>query len=499
MIFDEYDQFDALGLAEQVRRRRVSAADLLETALARLEDVNGALNAVIHPMVDHAREAAARIDAGRGGGPFAGVPFLLKDLGLTVPGVPTSNGSRFAPDVVPTVESELVRRYREAGLVSFGKTNTPELGIQPVTEPERFGPTRNPWDLARTAGGSSGGAGAAVAARVVPMAQGGDGGGSIRIPAACGGFFGLKPTRGRAPTGPDASELWSGYAIEHVLTMSVRDSAAALDAIAGVEPWAPYHPPPAEGFLEALKTPVGRLRVAFHTDPAMPSTVHPHCVAAVREVASLLTELGHEVEEVAPGHAPFALAEAFLTVVAANTAAEIDELGRKAGVRPRSRDFEVTTWLTRLIGRLATGADVVAAQRALQAESRRLQRRYEAYDVVLTPTLGAPPVPIGALNATGAAAALQALIARAARTAPLRLPGVMRKAVERVYDFIPFTPVANFTGQPSMNVPLVWTEGLPIGTLFTGRFGEDARLLRLAHQLETARPWRDRRPPLLGG
>ncbi|MEO0323142.1 MAG: amidase [Myxococcota bacterium] len=497
MIFEEYDQFDALGLAEQVRRRRVSAGELLETAMARLEHVNGTLNAVIRPMVDQGRAAAARVDEGRGGGPFAGVPFLLKDLGLTVPGVPTSNGSRFAPGFVPSTESELVRRYREAGLVVFGKTNTPELGIQPVTEPERFGPTRNPWDLSRTAGGSSGGAGAAVAARVVPMAQGGDGGGSIRIPASCGGLFGLKPTRGRAPTGPDASELWSGLALEHVLTLSVRDSAAALDAIAGVEPWAPYHPPPTEGFLDALKTPVGRLRVAFHADPAMPSSVHPHCVAAVHDVAALLSELGHDVEEVSPGHAPFALAEAFLTIVAANASAEIDALAARAGVRPRPGDFEATTWLTRLIGRHASAADFVKAQHTLQAETRRLQRRYEAYDVVLTPTLGAPPVPLGALQASGPEAALQRALARLDQTAALRLPGLMKKAVERVYAFIPFTPVANFTGQPSMSVPLVWTEGLPIGTLLTGRFGDDALLLRLASQLEAARPWRDRRPPLI--
>ncbi|MEM1415850.1 MAG: amidase, partial [Myxococcota bacterium] len=267
----------------------------------------------------------------------------------------------------------LVRRYREAGLVVFGKTNTPELGLHPVTEPARFGPTRNPWDLTRTSGGSSGGAGAAVASGVVPFAQGGDGGGSIRIPAACGGVFGLKPTRGRTPVGPDASEQWSGFAIQHVISRSVRDSAAALDAVAGVEPWAPYHPPAiAETFLEALRTPIGRLRVAFHTEPAMPATVHADCVAAAREVAELLVELGHEVEEVPPGHDRQALAEAFFTVLSANTAAEIDALEAKTGRRPRPEHFEATTWLSGLIGRRVSGGDFVTAMRRLQAETRRL-------------------------------------------------------------------------------------------------------------------------------
>ncbi len=496
-MFTEYDDYDALGLAQLVTDGEVTAGELVETCIARIEKVNPKLNAVIHRLYERARAAAER----PAGGPFRGVPFLLKDLLQTLEGVPTVAGSRFYVGWIPRTESELARRYRASGLITVGKTNTPELGLMPVTEPELWGPTSTPWKPGRTSGGSSGGAGASVAAGIVPMAHGGDGGGSIRIPAACCGVFGLKPTRGRTPTGPDASEHWNGFAIEHVLSRSVRDSAAALDATTGPEPFAPYYPPhQSRPFLEEAGADPGRLRVGFSTEPAMPSQVHGDCVAAVHEVAKLLEDLGHDVEEVRPGYEPMELARHFFTVVAANTAAEIAEAEARLGRPATPRDFETATWLSAQLGHLFSGAELVEALRALQAETRRLVHRLGDYDVILTPTLGQPPPEHGALQPKGLEAKVQELVARSNLRTPLRLPGLLEKTLERVFHFIPFTPVANFTGQPSMNVPLVWNdEGLPIGTQFTGRFGEDGRLLRLAAQLEQARPWKDRRPPVHAG
>lgn len=484
-------QDDALGLAARVASKEVSPTELVEDAIARIEKVNPQLNAVVHPLYVQARARAQTPLEG----PFAGVPFLLKDLGQTIAGAPTVGGSRFFRGEIASEDSELFGRYQAAGLITLGKTNTPELGLMPVTEPEVFGPTRNPWDTSRTCGGSSGGAAAAVASGMVPMAHGGDGGGSIRIPSACAGIFGLKPTRGRTPAGP-MSEHWSGFAIEHVLSISVRDSAAALDAVEGVEPYAPYHPPHKEGsYLGEVSRDPGRLRVAFTTDPAMPSDVHPDCVAAVADAAKLLEDLGHEVNEVSPRWNSSELASAFFTVVSSNVAAEIREAEIRLGKKAKSTDFETSTWLAAMMGRIFTGAEVVTAQRALQTETRRLVRVFGGYDVLLTPTLGQPPLAVGAMKAPRAEARLQELIARTGFKAPLRLGPVLEQTINRVYQWIPFTPVANFTGQPSMNVPLHWNaEGLPIGTMFTGRFGDEATLFRLAAQLEQARPWRDRRP-----
>lgn len=492
-LFDDYDDHDALGLAELVRKGEVSAETLVETCIARIEALDPELNAIVHPLYQQARAAAAE---GEHRGPFAGVPFLLKDLIQHIAGVPTVSGSRFYKGWVPMDDTLLYRRYRDAGLITVAKTATPEFGIQPVTEPDIFGPTCNPWDLGRTSGGSSGGTGAAVAARIVPMGHGGDGGGSIRIPASCCGIFGLKPTRARTPIDP-ASEAWNGFAIEHVLSVSVRDSAAALDATEGPAPHAPYYPPHHEGtFLEATKKDPGALRIAFHTDPAMPSTPHADCIDAVTEVVRLLEDLGHEVIERPPMHEPEQLANAFFTVVAANTAADIREAEALVGRKATAKDFETATWLSAMMARNFTAEEVITAIRTLQAETRRLTERYRDFDVILTPTLGQPPVEHHALRPKGAEAAAQTLIARSGARAVLKLPGLLEKTVSEVFDFIPYTPVANFTGQPSMNVPLVWNgDGLPIGTMFTGRFGDEATLFSLAAQLEQARPWRDRKPP----
>lgn len=493
--FAEYSSYDALGLAELVQKGEVSPGELVEECIARVERVNPTLNAVILTLYQQAR-AAAREPLGDGA--FAGVPFLVKDLILAMPGVPTNMGSRFYRGWIPGYETTLWTRYREAGVLAVAKTNTPEFGMLPVTEPDLFGPTCSPWDTSRTSGGSSGGAGAMVAAGVVPMAHGGDGGGSIRIPSSCCGIFGLKPTRARTPAGPAVSENWNGFALEHVLTRTVRDSAAMLDATDGPEASAPYHAPAKERpFLDEVGADVGALRIGFHCEPPMPSEVHPDCIEAVGEVAKLCESLGHHVEEVRPNHDRYVLAKAFMTVVAANTAADLTDAQKLLHRRAKKSDFETETWLSAMMGGLFSAEDFVHALHVLQAESRRLVRELGQYDVILTPTLGQPPVPHRSLRAQGTEARLQKAVVRADFVSALKLPGVIEKAVERVYHFIPFTPVANFTGQPSMSVPLVWNRQLlPVGTMFTARFGDEACLFRLAAQLEEARPWKDRRPPV---
>ncbi len=495
--FTEYDRYDGLGLAERVRRKEISPAELVEEAIRRIETVNPHINAVIHPMYDLARR---QVQEGLPEGPFQGVPFLLKDLLAYAAGVPTRNGSRFFRDFVPDHDSEIVRRYRAAGVVILGKTNTPELGLVPYTEPALFGPSRNPWDLSRTTGGSSGGSGAAVAARLVPLAHGNDGGGSIRIPASCCGVFGLKPTRGRIPMGPDIGEAWRGMAIHHVLTLSVRDSAAMLDATAGPDVGAPYIiPPPQRPFLEEVGRDPGRLRVAFTTRPLLPGTVHPDCVRGVEETARLCQDLGHDVEEAAPQIDGHAFARDFLTMVCAETRADIAEGEVLTGKKARYGEFEPATWALGLLGRQISAGEYASALRSLQYAARQVGAFFERYDVLLTPTLATPPMEIGWLQPTGVKAfALKLLGSLNAGALLNKLAGIEALA-EEVFAFIPFTPVFNVTGQPAMSVPLVWNdEGLPIGMHFVARFGEEATLFRLAGQLEQARPWFDRRPPVCG-
>jgi amidase len=499
MTIGEYDQLDGLEMAALVRAREVTPGELLEEAIARVERVNPRINAVVRPLYDRARQAA-------GGplpeGPFRGVPFLLKDLHAALAGVPLSFGCRFLSTYVPKADSTLVDRYRRAGLVFFGKTNTPEVGLLPYTEPKLFGPTRNPWNLARTPGGSSGGSAAAVAAGIVPLAHASDGGGSIRIPAACCGLFGLKPTRGRTPVGPDVGEVWGGLAVEHVVSRTVRDSAAMLDATAGPEPTARnFAPPPARPFAQEVGAPPGKLRIALTRKPYLTTRpLHADAVAAVDDAAKLLAGLGHHVEEVDPRIDADAFARDFFLVVCVETAASAVHGTLLMGRRPRRGDFETSTALTVMIGRQKSALDYVLARDRLSAVARRVAALHETHDVVLTPTLGRPPVEIGALAAKGAEAWLQDLVAAGHLGFMLRLPGVVAASYRRVFQFVPFTPMANVTGQPSMNVPLYWNaEGLPIGSLFTARLGDEATLLRLAAQLEAARPWRNRRPPVHAG
>lgn len=496
--FAEYARHDGLGLARLVREGAVSPAELVEACIARIEALNPALNAVIHPMFEQARRAAS---SSLPDGPFRGVPFLVKDLLSTVAGEPFRCGSRFLRDYVAPADSELVRRYRAAGFVIAGKTNTPEFGLTPFTEPALFGPTRNPWALDRTPGGSSGGSAAAVASGMVPVAGGGDGGGSIRIPASCCGLFGLKPTKGRVPTGPSIGQIWQGAVVEGVLARSVRDSAAVLDAIAGPDIGAPYWAPaPERPYLAEVAHAPRPLRIGWTTTPMLGSSVDPACVHAVEDTVTLLQELGHQVVPAAPKIDGPAVAQAFLTMLCGELRGDIADAERLLGRRATAGEFEPATWALALLGEQLSAAEFVQAVRVLERTTRQVGQFFAEWDLLLTPTLAMPPFPIGELQPSGGERAQLAVLGRLNAGRLLRWGGALQQAAEQVFEFIPWTPVFNVTGQPAMSVPLSWTaEGLPVGVHFVGRAADEATLFQLAGQLERARPWFERTPPHFAG
>lgn len=471
---DDLAFLDATTQAEMVRRREIKAIELVEAAIDRIERLNPVLNAVVTPMYEQARATAtARLpDA-----PFTGVPFLLKDFAAEYAGVRFTEGSAYLSNFVPDRDTELVTRLKRAGLIIVGKTNTPEFGQLPTTEPRLFGPTHNPWDTTRTPGGSSGGSAAAVAAGLVPMAHGNDGGGSIRIPASCCGVFGLKPTRARNPWGPHYGDTLSGLVVEHALTRSIRDSAALLDATSGPDVGDPYWaPPPRRPFLEEVGTSPGRLSIAFTTSAATDIPVHEDCIQAVQEAAALCADLGHEVSEDTPAIDGPTVGGNFVVLWTSGTAWILDHWERRTGRELTPDQFEPLTWALYEMGRHHTSPEYLLAIEYLQTVSRDIARFFMDYDVWLTPTLGEPPVPLGTFDSP---------------------PDDPLRGFRRSGSFTPFASIANVTGQPAMSVPLLWnTDGLPVGTQFIGRFGDEATLFRLAAQLEQARPWADRRPPI---
>jgi amidase len=492
--FPEYDRLDATELAAMVRRKEVSPPELVEAAIERIEARNPPLNAVVGRCYERARQQAS---ADLPDGPFRGVPFLLKDMLAVDGGICTTNGCRFFQGHAPQRDSELVRRLKAAGLVVVGKTNTSEMGLLPVTEPKMYGPTRNPWNTGFTPGGSSGGSAAAVAARMVPMAHGGDGGGSIRIPASCCGIFGLKPTRGRNPMGPYVGEGWHGIAVEHALTRSVRDSAALLDATQGPDLGAPYvAPPPERPYADEVRREPGRLRIAFTTQSLLGTAVHPDCVEAVKRTAALCEKLGHFVAEESPRIDRRTLSKAFLVLIAAETAAEIKGAAESRRKTPRPRDFEPGTWMLAQIGNKFRADELAGAVHRIRAVGRELAAWFDTRDVLLTPTVASPPLPVGALAQRRAEKiALAVLRVLPSETAMRKL---LDQLADQAFEFAAFTPIANLTGQPGISVPLDWNpQGLPIGSHFVGRFGDEGTLFRLAAQLEKARPWADLWPPVV--
>lgn len=460
---------DATAQAELVRKKQVKPIELVEAAIERIERVNPQINAVVTPMYDITRKAA---EGPLPEGPFTGVPFLLKDLTVEFAGSRFCEGSRFLKDWVSKEDNELCRRHKNAGLLVVGKTNTPEFGLVPTTEPFLFGPSRNPWDITRTTGGSSGGSAAAVAAGIVPMAHGNDGGGSIRIPASCNGLFGLKPTRARNPFGI------SVLSQDHAITRSVRDSAALLDATAGPTPGDPYlAPPPARPWLSEVSTDPGRLRIAFSIVTPTGVILNDDCIAAVKDAASLLEDLGHQVVEAQPNaEATESLVQSFTVAWAAGSVDTIDTWAQTTGRTPTPDQFEPLTWAFYEMGQATTAGAYLHALHEFDALSRAMAAFFQDYDLWLTATLGAPPVPLGWFDAQ---------------------PDDPMAGFARAAEFVPYTPIFNATGQPGMSVPLYWNSaGLPVGTHFAARFGDEATLFRLAAQLEEARPWANRRPPV---
>ncbi|HET6438143.1 MAG TPA: amidase [Anaeromyxobacter sp.] len=493
MRLPEYDRLDAIGLADLIAQRQVSAAEVLEAALERVDARNPRLNAVVARYDDEAR---ARARSSLPAGPLSGVPFLLKDLVTAWAGHPVTDGSRYLAGLVTPEDSGVVQRLKAAGLVLFGQTNTPELGIKPVTEPQARGPCRNPWNLEHTSGGSSGGSAAAVGARIVPAAHGNDGGGSLRIPASCCGLFALKASRGRVSFGPAHGPLLSGLAIEGVITRSVRDSAALLDLLSGPCPGDPYAaPPPVRPYLAEVGGPPERLRVAVTRGSLFARATHPECAEAVERAARLLSDLGHDVEEAHPSVAVEPLIHAHLVAVAAQVAADLQRARAFLGRGPRRGELEPETAVLAAAGRRLSACQLVSAEVEMHRAARAMAAFHSTYDVLVTPTMAQPPQRIGALGLHPAERlALAAVIAVPAR----RLIEALFAAVApRTFDATGNTMLFNQTGQPAMTVPLhVSTAGLPIGVQVVGRLGEEARLFHLAAQMEEAQPWTGRVPPL---
>lgn len=464
---------DALGQAELVRRRELTARELVEAAIQRIERLNPPLNAVVTRMYEQALAECANVQVGA---PFVGVPFLLKDMAVEYAGARFTEGSRFLRDNISTHDQELVRRYRRAGLVILGKTNTPEFGLMPTCESALFGAAHNPWDLARTTGGSSGGSAAAVASGMVPMAHANDLGGSIRFPASCCGVFGFKPTRARNPLGPEYGDVGSGLAAEHAVTRSVRDSAALLDASSGPDLGDPYcAPPPERPFADEIGAPPGKLRIGLSTRTAEGRAAHADCVAAAREAADLCASLGHEILEIDLPGLNGQVSTAIGTALQGIVAWIVEYWIRKKGRLPEADELEPYTRAYWEAGRSVSAADYLLAMDTLHAFSRGVGRFFTSIDVWLTPTLSEPPLRLGELTSSD--------------EDPWR-------PARRMQDFVGFPAiVANITGGPAMSVPLYWNPaGLPIGVHFLGRYGDDATLFRLAAQLEEARPWKSRRP-----
>src|SRR5579871_1234435 len=472
MDFNTYRELDGLALGELVRRGEVTAAVLLEIAIARAEAVNPKINAIVYRGDEQARAAAQsfRSGANSGDGAFAGVPLLLKDLGGLCAGMPTRAGSAFTPDKPSTADSYLVARLRQSGFIPFGKTNVPEFGLPPVTEPKLYGPARNPWDVTRTPGGSSGGSAAVVAAGIVPVAHASDGGGSIRIPASCCGLVGLKPTRGRNSLGPEIGDIMSGLVTEGVVSRTVRDTAAVLDVTAGYMPGDPYAaPPPQRPFLAEVSAKPRKLRIAFTTRAPYGAVVDPEIVAATEATARLCEQLGHQVSEDGFDIEAHKVGRSFLTIWGTGLARTIDTIASSAGREPKSSDFEAMTWNAYERGRAVGGSQYLMAVGHLQRLARAFAAFFEKYDVWLTPTLGSLPLPVGLIDFNDPATEI---------------------ADRRIAGFALYNSIYNLSGQPAISLPLHRSkQGIPIGVLFGGRYAEEPTLFQLAGQLEEAHPW----------
>lgn len=471
LTFSEYRTYDALGLAQLVSKGDVSAMELLEIAISRSQAVNPTINCVVEELFDYARGA---IRAGLPQGPFTGVPFMLKDLSMALQGTVTTNGSRFYRDARMDYTSTVVERYQRAGLVIFGKTASPEFGGTGTTESILFGDTRNPWDLSRTTGGSSGGSAAAVATGILPLANATDGGGSIRIPASCCGLFGMKPSRGRVPSGP--KELSSVMSVIHAVSRSVRDSAALLDASRGPEPGqTTIAPAPRGSYLDAVARAPKGLRIGLIGTPLTHSPVDPECVRATADTARLCESLGHQVQEISLPVDPGEFFASTRIIMGVGTVMRVTKREQQLGRNVTENDLEPIIWQRYQSSRAYTAEQLENALLGVEKAARQMALLQQDFDILLSPTLATPPVKLGKLSLNQDNAAYE----------------------KEAINISAFTMLYNATGQPAMSVPLHWTpEGLPVGVMFAGRYGEEGLLFQLAGQLEQASPWFDKIAPL---
>ncbi len=476
MSFTDYAAYDGIGLAALIAKKKVSASEVLESAIALAEKHNPKLNAIVLKLYHQARaKAKGKLPKG----PFTGVPFLMKDIMGNMAGVPTRQGSAYMPAAPALHDSTLTHRFHQAGVVTFGKTNVPEFGLLPITESTLYGPARNPWNTNHTPGGSSGGAAAAVAAGIVPIAHANDGGGSIRIPASSCGLVGLKPTRARVPVGPDLGDALGGLAIDLIVSRTVRDTAVMLDAVHGPEAGDPYCAPPVtHPYADDARRKPKKLRIGYATKNLGGHKLHPECIAAVRAAAQTCEDMGHIVEESSPPIEIEILSQSFMAMWAAGLAQQAEVIEMFTGVKASAANMQGLTLGLLEAGRKVSAGTYLNAVTMLQLAARTVAAWHKTYDVWLTPTLGAPPLKIGAVDTSETNT---------------------EKAFAPIIDYVPFTALQNATGQPAINLPLHWTKGgLPVGVQFVGRFGDEATLIRLAAQLEKAVPWQDRHPAIFG-
>ena len=461
----EYFSYDALGLAELVRTKQISTSELLEVAIALTEKLDPKLNAV---PIKHFELARENLKNNTDSGIFNGVPFLLKDLNNYLKGTVTSGGSRVLENILADHTSELVKRTLDSGLNIFGKTNSPELGLTVTTEPVLYGPTRNPWDLDRSSGGSSGGASSAVAAGIIPMAQASDGGGSIRIPASCCGLFGLKPTRARTPLGPVSLEGWGGQSIFHCVSVSVRDSAALLDVTSGPEKGAPYRSAYQEkSFLEQINIEPGNLKIGYLEDSSI--SVDEDVKEVMNSTIDLCQKLGHSVESTKINFSSEEISLAIITIISSNVSYAVKSQSDQTGREVSNEYFENVTLQMAENGNNFSASDYVNAIKINHRLGQELEKMFDQYDVLLSPVLASPPVKIGTIDMN---------------------TNDMKTYVERLTKYSPFTGIFNQSGQPSMSVPLFRTkDNLPVGSMFSAAFGNENLLFSLAGQLEQAQPW----------
>ncbi|SOC40575.1 amidase family protein [Ureibacillus acetophenoni] len=483
-----YKKYDGLGLAELIKNKELQPKEVLQEAIKTIEQHNPSLNAVINKFYEKAEKQVEKVNLT---GTFAGVPMLLKDIAQEIAGEKITQGSKAFQNYRAKADSEYVKLVRKTGAIFVGQTNVPEFALMGITEPHVYGPTRNPWNLDHTPGGSSGGSAAAVASGMVPIAGANDGGGSIRIPGAYCGLFGMKPSRGRTPVGPNGRN-WQGASVDHILSRSVRDSAAMLDDIRLFEKTAAFHAPPFEGsYLEMVNVPLKRkLRIAFSVRSPLGSEVHQECQEAVYNTAKLLESMGHYVDEIAAPVDGRKIAKSYLTMYFGEVAAAITSLEELLGRKASMQDVEQTTWILGLVGKATSAEEVVLSIREWDQAAYAMETFHETYDLYMTPTTAFLPAIIGELEPKKSERMAMQVAGKMSLGGLLKRTGIVEQVAENNLKRTPFTQLANLTGQPAMTVPLHLTvDGFPVGVQFMAARGREDLLYSLAGQLEQSDLW----------